>query len=334
MAGKPAAGTVLHPLVQVNVSNLSGQRYLTRLDGSESFLADHKVRLPGGVVQKVLPGVAYLEMARVAIEDAVGVEAGTPELLDIVWLRPLAVAGETQVFITVTPETDDEVSFQVCSRGDGEDIVHCEGRGVYADRVAPAPIDLGAVMPGPSTPQRTAAEVYAAFEDMGLFYGPAHRGIESMSGNQHQLLAQLVFPTVVAAQRHFYTLHPSMMDSALQALVGLTEPGHRLPDTPLVPFALASLQAYGPCSERMYAVVRRTPDSAGGGMATQVDIDLCDGAGNVCVRMRGFTCRAVNEDVRALQPADDVAFDDKFYESLIERVANKELTIEAAMKLR
>ncbi len=329
-----ATGAFLHPLVQVNVSNLSGQRYRTDLDGTEAFLSDHKIRLSDGAVHKVLPGVAYLEMARAAIEDAVGGDFGTPELRDIVWLRPLAVASATRIYITVAPESDNEVGFQICSRQDGEEIVHCEGRGVFATRRAPAPVDLRALQARPGTSKREPGEVYAAFERMGLYYGPTHRCIQSLIGEQKELLAHLLLPTVSGVPRHFYTLHPSMMDCALQALIGLTAPGHRLPEAPLVPFALASLQVYGACGDEMYAWVRRAQGCDEDGMAAQVDIDLCDSAGNVCVQMRGFTCRTVSEDVKALPPADDVAFDDKFYESLLERIANKELTIEAAMKLR
>jgi acyl transferase domain-containing protein/enoyl-CoA hydratase/carnithine racemase/acyl carrier protein len=349
-AGAMASGAALHPLVQVNVSNLSGQRYLTNLHGTELFLADHRVRLPSGAVEKVLPGVAYLEMARAAIMDAVDDEAGVPELRDIVWLRPLAVTAATKVYISLTPaahaQHGEEIEFQVYSRQDGQDVIHCEGRSVFNAQPAPARVDLGAIKASADQAKRESREIYATFEDMGLFYGPAHRGIESLSGDQQQLLAQLALPPVVMGQRHFYTLHPSMLDSALQALVGLSEPGHGLPQTPLVPFALGSLRIYGSCGARMNAWVRRAQGSSADGMATEVDIDLCDDDGNVCVQMRGFTCRMVGEDVEALQSTQstgaasaadvavgDLAFDGKFYESLIERIANKELTIEAAVKL-
>ncbi|MES2350962.1 MAG: polyketide synthase [Pseudomonadota bacterium] len=350
VGARAASLAELHPLVQVNVSNLSGQRYLTNLHGTESFLVDHRVRLPGGAVEKVLPGVAYLEMARAAIEDATDGESGTPELRDIAWLRPLAVAAATQVYITLTPivhpEHGEEIEFQVCSREGGQDVIHCQGRSAFVAQSAPARVDLGALKASAGRSKRESREIYATFEDMGLFYGPAHRGIESMSGSQQQLVAQLALPSAVMEQRHAYTLHPSMLDSALQALVGLSDPGHGLPQTPLVPFALASLRISGPCGARMNAWVRRSPGSSADGMATEVDIDLCDGNGNVCVQMRGFTCRAVTDDVKALQSAQssgaasaadvtvgDLAFDGKFYESLIERIANKELSIEAAVKL-
>ncbi|WP_155985327.1 ketoacyl-synthetase C-terminal extension domain-containing protein, partial [Paenibacillus maysiensis] len=57
----------LHPLLHRNTSDFSEQRYSTSLTGQEFFLADHVVK-----GQRVLPGVAYLEMARAAVELAGG----------------------------------------------------------------------------------------------------------------------------------------------------------------------------------------------------------------------------------------------------------------------
>src|SRR5690606_31727871 len=89
-ASGAAPGAHIHPLVQRNVSDLSEQRYGTSLTGDEFFLADHRVVVEGKA-QSVLPGVAYLEMARAALVDALpGCDEATPiELVDVVWLAPL-----------------------------------------------------------------------------------------------------------------------------------------------------------------------------------------------------------------------------------------------------
>ena len=71
-AGKwgAAGSVVLHPLLQRNTSDLSEQRYSTTFTGEEFFLRDHRVRREDGREEKILPGVAYLEMARAAIDLA------------------------------------------------------------------------------------------------------------------------------------------------------------------------------------------------------------------------------------------------------------------------
>jgi len=51
----------LHPLLHSNESDLTIQKYTSVYTGG-TFLADHKVR-----EEMVLPGVAYLELAREAV---------------------------------------------------------------------------------------------------------------------------------------------------------------------------------------------------------------------------------------------------------------------------
>lgn len=50
---------ILHPLVHRNTSDFTEQRFSSVFTGTEFFLSDHVVQ-----GQKILPGVAYLEMAR------------------------------------------------------------------------------------------------------------------------------------------------------------------------------------------------------------------------------------------------------------------------------
>ncbi len=57
----------LHPLVHENTSTLEEQRFSSTFTGEEFFLKDHQVK-----GEKILPGVAYLEMVREAVEQATG----------------------------------------------------------------------------------------------------------------------------------------------------------------------------------------------------------------------------------------------------------------------
>src|SRR5690606_24064718 len=105
---REANGAVRHPLVQQNSSDLSGLRFTARLTGREFFLADHRV-----MGQPVLPGVAYLEMARAAVAQASGAMAGAAlglRLRNVVWARPFAV-GETPaaLHIRLQPQAGDQV---------------------------------------------------------------------------------------------------------------------------------------------------------------------------------------------------------------------------------
>jgi len=64
------ASLIIHPLLHRNTSDLNEQRYSSTFTGEEFFLADHQMKADAEPSRKVLPGVAYLEMARAAVEQA------------------------------------------------------------------------------------------------------------------------------------------------------------------------------------------------------------------------------------------------------------------------
>ena len=94
---------VIHPLLHSNTSDLSEQRYSSIFTGEEFFLADHQVAANGNARQKVLPGVAYLEMARAAIEQALPArpEPTVLEMRNTVWAQPIVVSENKQVNIAL-----------------------------------------------------------------------------------------------------------------------------------------------------------------------------------------------------------------------------------------
>ena len=69
----PGTGVSIHPLVQQNTSDFSEQRFSSIFTGEEFFLADHVVK-----GEPVLPGAAYLEMARTAVERSSWDQAALP----------------------------------------------------------------------------------------------------------------------------------------------------------------------------------------------------------------------------------------------------------------
>ncbi|MCP4140640.1 MAG: hypothetical protein GY755_10185, partial [Chloroflexi bacterium] len=109
-----------------------------------------------------------------------------------------------------------------------------------------------------------------------------------------------------------YTLHPSVLDAALQASIGIGFNGDMLSSTSgskllrqSLPFALESLEIIDSCTESMWTWVRRsdsTSTTLGTGSAVsdkvqKLNIDLCDEQGNICVKMRGFSSRVLEGEV-------------------------------------
>ncbi|MGD0511588.1 MAG: polyketide synthase dehydratase domain-containing protein, partial [Candidatus Micrarchaeaceae archaeon] len=189
--------------------------------------------------------------------------------------------------------------------------------------------------------------VYAAFAKMGLNYGPAHQGILAIYRGEKQVLTQLRLPAIVETSQHEYVLHPSLMDSALQASIGLLVDLNHVPSKPSLPFALESLRIISPCTREMVAWVRYSEGSKSEDKVAKLDINLCDQEGNVCVQMQGFASRVLQGEIKStrrerINPSihdlsdrteDNSVFDSTFYQQLIADVSNRSMSVEEAVEL-
>jgi len=144
-------------------------------------------------------------------------------------------------------------------------------------------------------PSSISAEAcYAAFDRMGLNYGPGHRGLGELFVGSGLALARIALPDALKASQDSYVLHPSVLDAALQAVIAFQADGAGGLDEAalMLPFALGSLQVLAPFQSHMWAVIRRSAGHAAGDALQKFDIDLCNDDGLVCVRMGGFCARA------------------------------------------
>ena len=244
--------STLHPLVQRNISDLFKQRFSSTFDGDEFFIADHVIK-----GQRIMPGVAYLEMARAAIAQATGSttqEEGhilpvgpAHRLRHVVWARPLVCdsAHPVTVHITLSPQESGTISFLI-SREEMEEEIYCQGIAeLHAENtvrsIASQSLDLPALQTR-CQHQISASECYQRYRELFISYGPAQQGIEELLVGDGEILARLRLPAVVAQTRTDFVLHPSVLDAALQACIGLQMGSHKQQEmhssTTSVPFAL------------------------------------------------------------------------------------------------
>ncbi|KAF0866047.1 SDR family NAD(P)-dependent oxidoreductase [Pseudomonas sp. LD120] len=331
-AGEASAGAAcmpgrLHPFLARNTSDLHCQRFSSVFDGEEFFLKQHVV---GG--QRIFPGVAHLEMARAAVALAM---PGPPRSLSqVVWLRPLIIGARArQVDIELMLEEDGQVRFEISSReldpltgqATAEPLLHSQGLAGLAQPAAPHQVDLQALKARTRAGRLSAAQCYDAYRGMTFEHGPAYQGLQSLDLGPGEVLAQLLLPACQRDSLDDYVLHPSLLDSALQAAIGLSlgadlvlAPGDRqhLPPLmqPTLPFALEGLQVLERCSERMWARVsyaERRDDQPADGALQRLNIELFDQTGKRCVFMQGFTSRVLGER------SEPVAHDAPLMETLL-----------------
>ncbi|HEX6159706.1 MAG TPA: polyketide synthase dehydratase domain-containing protein, partial [Thermoanaerobaculia bacterium] len=287
----PATASRIHPLLHRNTSDLVEQRYSSTLGGDEPFLVDHQV-----AGEKVLPGVAYLEMARAAIEQALPVRAGASvlELHNTVWAQPVVVRDSREVSIALAATGDEQVDFEVYSQDGDRDVVHCQGHALVTTQAPPAALDRGQLAGAMGEGRIDPDALYATCARMGLVYGPSFRAITALHKGTDQVLAELRLPATDDAGA--FVLQPALMDGALQAAVGLLDSEAT---EARLPFALETLRIVAPCTSSMFAWLRYAPGSRATDKVVKLDIDLCDDRGNVCVQMRGFSWRVLSRDLTA-----------------------------------
>ncbi len=292
-APKPALGLRLE-----NTSNLSMQSYRTELRGDEFFLADHRVR-----GEKVLPGVVHLEMARVAAAHAwKAPEAGRTAVLltQVVWSRPIVVgAGAQALRLAFGVGASGALAYEICAAGDDKDverIVYSSGVARIQPAEAAEVLDIAALRAVHNLRTVAAADCYRLIGAMGLDLGARLRGIETIHVGPEGLLAVLKLPASLAGEPHEFVLHPSLTDAALQAcaclLIADADADGANPRLTL-PHSLQSLEVLAPTSECMWALIRPAKAATDAAGMRHVDIDLCDEAGRVCVRMRGLGFKVV-----------------------------------------
>jgi amino acid adenylation domain-containing protein len=286
--GVPATGNaapVAHPLLRQQGADDCG----TTFDGSEFFLRDHLIDdVP------VVPGVVYLEMARAAL--AVRLGATAVGLRRVVWPAPLAVTAPVDLRVRIKAGEGAELAFEIVS---GAGTVHCQGAGVALASGPGQGLDLDELRARcrEGRPVRTLYDNAAARR---FTFGPTFRALQALyaghdADGAEMFYQELVLPEPVRAGHDAYFLHPSLLDAAI-GLMPNADPGQ-----PTLPFVLEQLDAFAPCPVQVYARVCRA-DAGAAGSVQRYDIDLVDGAGAVCVRLRGYSRRPFE---RGTQPRSD-----------------------------
>ena len=350
-SGVPGPEAILHPLLHRNVSTLRRQRYCSTMRGDEAFLHDHRVRLADGGVEKVLPGVAYLEMAVAAIADALPehMVAERLTLSDIVWWRPLIVREASAVEIDLGIDAAGAIRFEITSRppgaSDEDRVLHCQGEAGFVEAAALRVVDPGTFA---TTGDEcwTSDTLYAAFERAGLHYGPAHRGLRTVARAGARVVARVARPAGTGV-RGDYRLHPGVMDAALQACIGFLPALDALPASPSVPFALQELTLHAPCPDEAVVVLTPTAPARAGAAVEACDVAILAPDGTLCVDLRGFRWRAVDapdrtgpgrhhsatgaSDALSTGTGGDDGFHEAFYIQLLESISRQEMSAEDAV---
>ncbi|GHF07528.1 type I polyketide synthase [Streptomyces morookaense] len=265
------------------------------------WLADH--RIAGSVV---MPATGYVEMAlaagRLAWDAPVEVEH-----LDISSALVVNWADASAVRMQVALDHDTGL-LQVTSTDEhaGKPRAHARARVRTLLASRPAPLDPDALRRR-CTRQVKAEDHYTACTEAGLGYGPAFRVLTELHAGEKEVLAHYTHPAPGAP----YTVHPALLDGALQAgaplLADLVAEGQAW-----LPAAVGAVRVWAtPSGSGIVAVRERSRTDS----EICWDITLADLDGTVTARLDGCRLRrftgtrttrlAITHTVLRAAPRDD-----------------------------
>ncbi|MCP4701907.1 MAG: amino acid adenylation domain-containing protein, partial [Gammaproteobacteria bacterium] len=268
----------LHPLIdQVDLKhglNHQGVVFQKTLNRMDLIVKDHQVR-----EKPILPGVGYLEMAyaaaRLVKEDT------RFKLARVVWQQPLAVLDDAKEVQIVITDNQEQLTYQIQSR----DGIHAAGE-FHPDSASPEQrVDIEEIKAGCSR-HIEKERLYNSFQANDIRYGAYFQGVREVWGSASEALGRLELPKAFAHELSHYTLHPALMDSALQTIAGLGSGLNFSKGQPFLPFSVEEVEIIHPFSAKMYAYVK-----ASGSQRFQVA--LLDETGLVCLKLHDFSLRAL-----------------------------------------
>jgi len=284
----------LHPMIDENKSTMKGQSFSKVFNGKEFYLKDHVVG-----DQNVLPGVAYLEMARAAGE--ISSEAEIKEIRNVIWAKPIVVGKENvEAKVNLVSKESNVLGYEVITsegkHSQGEVIFGKELPGIAKKINIEDLISKCNQSVGPE-------EIYKGFLEIGLDYDKTFQSIIELRANTEIAIAKLKISDQIKETTNQFGLHPSLMDGALQSVAGLVFTQKRFVNDPekilMLPFGLKSLKIFKPFSEECYVIVKASVESlqSTDRAVKKFDITVTDKSGEVIVEFKGFSVREMKADI-------------------------------------
>ncbi len=294
---------VAHPLLQRRLASDNGtKRYAANFDATRLWVLDeHRVRGGG----PVLPGTAFLEIARAAAQDASG-DDGPVEIADLMFTAPLLVPESQPVPVETSLRMEDDGwhSLSVGSVGGGHAVTeNATARVRVIEGWDPDPVDLD-VLEGRCGERRLDFEAgeQELPQDEHLAFGARWKVLRSLRFGETEAVARLELAEDFARDLDSHALHPGLLDMATGfafSLLGDRSGTGRV----LVPLSYRRFRARGPLPRRLVSHVRIRPESRDD--LGVIDATLADEEGRVVVEIEGYVVRSVEPRALAPTPTPD-----------------------------
>jgi phthiocerol/phenolphthiocerol synthesis type-I polyketide synthase E len=278
--------TIRHPLLDKQIAGRPGQEiYLTEFSPQKDWVLDeHRI-----VGNPVIPGTAYLEMARAALEQQGDNRA--IELRDVYFVTPLRVRdGERKDVYTILERDGQGYKFLIRSNtasGKDEKPIwqeHAFGRIVYADLKPTEKYEIDALI------ERCRVREIITTDLVQEDDGPRWRILKRVYIGNDELVAAIELPDAYQSDLEEFKLHPSLLDVATgvskQYLAAKSE---------YLPLSYRRLTLRQPLTKRIYSHARYREEGDPERESVTFDLLISDENGQPLVEIEGFTAKRVND---------------------------------------
>lgn len=205
------------------------------------------------------PATSYIDLAlRVARE------AGKPcvRASNLVWLAPGVVGARGLGLDVEMRAREGALECEIASRAEtGDETVHFQATLSPSHTTTWPELDLRAVIAGCTT-RLDAAQLYSIFEDYGFSYQRAFRSVVWLVSSATDVVGRIELPASVETWP--CELQPSLLDGALQTIVGLARGTAEADGGTFVPSAIQEISVFGRLDRSAFVHARRSVKTHGG----------------------------------------------------------------------
>ncbi|MCK0471883.1 SDR family NAD(P)-dependent oxidoreductase [Halalkalibacter sp. APA_J-10(15)] len=249
--------------------------YKKLFKASDYILRDHTIN-----GKCVLPGVGHLEsicqIARTILkEDTFDVK--------IQWLAPIVVNNKLEILIYVS-KTQDGLKFTLVSKGTKE-VTHSEAFvSRQVKRKQRGKVDIEKLKSNYSK-LILKDDFYESFRKTSVTHGLYCQSLERLyCGENGTSLCKFRLPPELDHEYSQYLLHPTLMDGALQATVGVTEQLFANEHLPKVPFSIEKISIFSKVPKEGYSFVQKRGKD-------RFDLTVTDIEGNIVLEIQEMASR-------------------------------------------
>lgn len=280
-------------VIDENISTFDQQRYIKHLTGKERYLTDHVI-----AGQTILPGAIYLEMACEAAARSKN-QQSIKVITDVLFRQPILYQNKTEniyidleenegVYYTIYTDNDSQKN---CSEGrisfEHEEILQ---ENVPQERIRNRCINL-----------ITKEELYSYFKSNQVIYGSTYQSIDKVYYNDQEAFSYISMPEFRKGDLNSYILAPSLLDGALQTIVGINFDKTKKANT-FYPYSIGKIEIYNALSEKITCFAKAKNVSE---KYMLFDIMIWNADGEISIKINDYMIGKDNRNIELKNNNDD-----------------------------